>query len=268
MEVKLLIHTALLDEARIFIDNYKLKKLLEIKSFNFYYSKTEKILIIISGLGASNTSLAIGYAAGYFEFTNSCVFFNCGMAGHKYYNPGQLCYIYAATNAHDHKKIHLTFTLNPRIQHEEITTYQAGVETYPNRGLADLESYYFIQAAQRFQSKEFIFITKIISDNESTPFNKTNTLELFHKQSSILTQQVQQLLQHQQRYHSQHTTTNINILLENYRFSKTETIKVTNYLQSLNNLDYDVLQLLTRTTNKRDFIRDLEITYFNQTLNY
>lgn len=269
MNIKLVLHTALKLEADIFIEYFKLKRLNYIKEFSFYLDKKEEILLIISGIGGTNTCLALGYAKGKFSLRDDVVFFNFGFAGHKRLVPGTITNIRSTKEENSDRKIHLTFSLTPREKHFDLLTVSTNkLSKYYEEYLIDNEAYHFISSAQRFVTKEFIFITKLISDNEQEEFNQEKSKMLLNERKEDIQKYILQLLAHQEKNKIKNPLIEYASILENFRLSFSEEIIVKNHLGSLINMQADISDIISKSNNKKELIRNLQIAQKEQNLSY
>ena len=84
----LYIVTALKSEAQAFVDKYTFKKIF-LSGFTVY--KNDKITLIISGIGISNSTQATQTLINYFDITDDDIYLNIGICGaNKKYAIGEL----------------------------------------------------------------------------------------------------------------------------------------------------------------------------------
>ncbi len=145
---KTLIHTALLCEAQIIIDYFKLKKdNLVTGSYKLYTS--DHILLLVSGIGEQNTVKALSYIFINYKINKAI---NFGIAGtsNKTINIGTLF----CTNK----------TLED-IPFASITSVNKALDVKKNLDtlLVDMEAKYFMNLCKEYNIKN-IYIFKIVSD--------------------------------------------------------------------------------------------------------
>ena len=146
----ILIHTALLCEAQIIIEKYKLTK---ISSSPKVY-RNNNILVLVGGVGKQNTIKSLKFIFENYEVRKA---FNIGIAGcgNKKFEIGELF----CTN----KKL-------DNIKYKELKTVDFGIEICDDISslnldfLYDMEGEYFLLISQKYLQNENIYIFKIISD--------------------------------------------------------------------------------------------------------
>lgn len=141
----ILIHTALLCEAQIIIEKYKL---IKINSFPKIY-KNDTMIVVVGGVGRENTRFALEYIFEKYEIKKG---FNIGVAGcsDRRYEIGTLF----CTNQ-NLKSISFMKLQTVDFPQKEISTA---------KGLFDMEGEYFLQIAQKYLQNRDIYIFKIVSD--------------------------------------------------------------------------------------------------------
>jgi len=142
-----LIHTALLSEAQIFIEKYKLTK---VNSLPKIYT-SENMIVLIGGIGKENTFNSLEYL---FENYTISKALNIGIAG---------C---SDTTI----KIGELFCTNRELEDintmkcETVDTPQLPSSLIPNT-LYDMEASYFLEVVKKYLDKNDIYIFKIVSDH-------------------------------------------------------------------------------------------------------
>jgi len=143
-----LIHTALLSEAQIFIEKYKLQK---VNSFPKIYAN-ENIVVIIGGIGKENTFNSLAYI-----FKNYTILkaFNIGIAGcgDSTIEIGELF----CTN----KELEDIKSMNCKT----VNTQQLPASNLVFNTLYDMEASYFLEVVNRYLMTKDIYIFKIVSDH-------------------------------------------------------------------------------------------------------
>ncbi len=145
---KTLIHTALLCEAQIIIDYFKLKK-DNLMSTSYKLYTNDNILLIVSGMGEKNTTKAISYIFEYYKINKAI---NFGIAGtsDKSINIGTLF---------------CTNRILDNIPLASITSVDKALDFKDNLDtlLVDMEAKYFTILCKEYNIKDF-YIFKIVSD--------------------------------------------------------------------------------------------------------
>jgi len=142
-----LIHTALLSEAQIFIEKYKLTK---VNSIPKIYAN-ENIIVLIGGIGKENTASSLEYIFEKYTITKAL---NIGIAG---------C---SDTTI----EIGELFCTNRELEDmnsmdcKTVDTPQLPSDVTPNT-LYDMEATYFLEIAKKHLDKNDIYIFKIVSDH-------------------------------------------------------------------------------------------------------
>ncbi|MEA3513142.1 MAG: hypothetical protein U9R37_06030 [Campylobacterota bacterium] len=145
-----LIHTALLCEAQIFIERFKLKK---ISSTPKIY-KNDYFILCISGIGKENTLKNIKFIFNNYTIKKA---FNIGIAG---------------CNNKDIKigDIFITNKTITDIKYMNLITKNTitNTNTVNRVSLFDMEGIYFLDLSMKYISNDNIFIFKIVSDHLNT----------------------------------------------------------------------------------------------------
>lgn len=155
---------ALASEARPLLNAYGLKRDHSIHEFPVYYDPQHKISLIVSGSGAFNTAVAVGFIAGR-HAQHQLAWLNVGIAGCSSAAIGD-CYI-AHRIIHDASGQYFYPYIYPddKINGGTIITVAQPELSYPENVLYDMEAAGFFVASQRLSSIEFIRSVKVISDN-------------------------------------------------------------------------------------------------------
>lgn len=259
MEIKLVIHTALKEEAKVFLETYKFKKILAITSYNFYYDKLQKILLIIANIGAFNTISALTYAAAYFKLDKYCVFLNFGIAGHISFPLGRILQINKFSQENEIKNFHKTY-IYKKLNYEitSCKTFIKPQNKYPKTDLVDQESYHFIQSALKFTDIDNCFCFKMISDNSKTPFDRSKTIKMLDQAKSELKIITDKILLFQNTYLQPYQNIDFSDLSKNHKFSHSELIKVTNIIENLHNLEIPYKHVFIKTNSAKEIMQELE----------
>ena len=195
--MKIGIHVALQQEARIFIEHFKLKKTA---SSQFPIYQNENTSLVISGIGAFNASTAVGYLLGRAPID---LLINFGVAGHPTMPLGAL----ACPSSISFNKLPTRYPyINPRLPlkaFHPLTTVTTPDSSYQQVTLYDMEGYGFFEAATKLLSLEKILMLKVISDNKENPlegFDKKLTQELIQSARSEVFYWIQKVLELQKEH--------------------------------------------------------------------
>ncbi len=145
----ILIHTALLSEAQSFIEKYKLSKINN--NPKIYTNTTQKIIVVISGIGKDNTINALEYIFSIYQIHQAI---NVGIAG----------------SSDTMLKIGEIFCTNKQLDDIKfkslVTVDTPCLKNFDNvqNTLYDMEGKYFNQICLKYLKDKNIFIFKIISD--------------------------------------------------------------------------------------------------------
>lgn len=153
---KTLIHTALLCEAQTLIDFYHLKQDSSIQNKTFKIFTNNEIIILVSGIGKSNTTDALHYVFKNFEVNKAI---NIGIAG-------------CSDSSIKIGTLFCTNRLLPRINFANITTVDEPLESDEDLEtlLVDMEAQYFLTACKEYINN--ITILKVVSDYLDTQIPK------------------------------------------------------------------------------------------------
>lgn len=163
----LVIHTALMAEAKPLVEYFGLKR--EDKSTVFSIYCSSKLVLIVSGVGAQNTIAAVAYVAGLFRQPGVDAWLNVGIAGHATMAIGAGAYVVKATRASDGQVWYPPQIAEMPGQPLELVTVDQMLSGYPEVAAVDMEAAEFINMASRFTAAELVQSYKIISDNEGAP---------------------------------------------------------------------------------------------------
>jgi len=159
----ILIHNALLCEAQIFIELFKLIK----TSSQPKIYKNDKIILLVSGIGKNNTSLNLEYMFNNFTINRAI---NIGIAGcnNKNINIGELFSINKTVD--NISQLPLITVDKPQLNINTTTT-----------NLYDMEGKYFLDITGNHLNNINIFMFKIVSDHLDDKIkNKDHIKSLFN----------------------------------------------------------------------------------------
>jgi len=173
---------ALHEEAKPLISHFSLQRIQNTKSFPLYRSADEKMWLIVSGKGKSNSSAAVNFLAGLRQSFPHSAWLNIGIAGHRTYELGTLVLARKVIDETMSNSFYPTMHREQKLPNSTIMSVESPQRTYPDDICLDMEASTFCQSAKRFANVELIHCLKIISDNENHPWqelDKTKMLEFF-----------------------------------------------------------------------------------------
>ncbi len=162
-------------EARPLIDLFKLKKK---NSDKLQIYSNRDISLTITGIGKINS--AIGVIQTFYETTqkiNDC-WINFGLAGHKSHAVGKIFTIKKIHDQETGQNIY-PFVNNFQIDSDECISLGKEKKKY-NSKIYEMESSGFFNACNKFSSKEFIQVLKIISDNHFESIDFKNNEQIYN----------------------------------------------------------------------------------------
>ena len=175
-------------EARPVILFYKLKRLVRINEFHIFENQKLNISLTISGIGNIMSGAATSYTYCEYKKIKNHIWINFGLAGTKKEKIGKIFLVNKVSNCDEKKKVYYPmFAKDFNLKKKACISYQKKNDIY-NFSLSDMESYGFFSVADKFSSREFIFLVKIISDNEIKSidfFSKKNVFELINQKEII-----------------------------------------------------------------------------------
>ncbi len=153
-------------EAKPIILFYNLKRKIRIQEFHIYENPKLNISLTISGIGNIMSGAATSFTYCKYNKIKNNIWINFGLAGTKDEKIGEFFLVNKVSDFDKKKKSFFPiFAKDFRFKKKECISYHNKNENY-NLALSDMESYGFFSVAERFSSREFIFLIKIVSDNQ------------------------------------------------------------------------------------------------------
>jgi len=247
-------------EAKPLIEYFKLKRQPD-HAYPVY--RTDKIQLIVSGVGKLNAATATGYLAGVNDTPAAWV--NIGIAGHKTHVLGTPCLTHKITDQQSNQSWYPIFIFKTTLATESLGTFDAPENNYEDELLHDMEATGFYQAASRFNSAEFIHCLKVVSDNaenSSREINKQMVSELIHEQIDPIANFISSLDTHLDNWNNITATPDIyNAIIKACHFSTYQQHQLKQLLKrwtalrsEQNNLSANLLRL----NNSRDILKYLQ----------
>lgn len=181
------IMVALHCEAKPLIDFYRLKKVAD-RPFALYQlvSDTERVELVVTGIGVLNMATAIGWVGARQQTVRSWL--NVGTAGHASRKVGEVFRVHAVGDASGSRLHYPPLVARWGGVSEMLWSANAPTSDYPDHGAIDMEAYGFFMAALKFSPAELVQAIKVISDNgqsdiESLTGAKITDLMLAHQTS-------------------------------------------------------------------------------------
>ncbi len=163
-------------EAKPIIDLFDLKKNHKYKEFSVYDSN--EITLTVSKIGRINSALAVAY--NFFGMCNqeSDIWINFGLCGHKTQKIGK---IFLVKKLYDNSsnKVFFPFVHDFKVNSLDCITADKKNFNY-QRELFDMEASGFFESVTKFVSKEFVFILKLVSDNEKESIDFSSKEEIYN----------------------------------------------------------------------------------------
>ncbi len=166
----------------IFVSSQFEKNLLnlKLKKFNDKYHDiyiNDKIITIITGMGAYNVSSLISYISGIFSIKKNDTVLNFGISGS--YKKNELNNIYRVNKVYDSmikKENILDMTYNLNLSEKTLITVHRPLKNKEMKEsyIYDMEGSAFYQISRKYFERQNIFIIKAISDYGFENFSKEN----------------------------------------------------------------------------------------------
>ena len=180
MKINILIHTALYFEAKIFIEEFKLKKQLNINNFMFFYNSKNNIALITSTKTPIDIGFAFGHIKALYNLHQHIKIINFGIVGGNF-DIGNIYEIIKITHFHNNQNLYPLYQSRNIFELENLTTFDQVNNNYNIKGLYDMEGYYFFKAAEKMTIRENIRLVKIISDNNQDSLKNFDFKEILNK---------------------------------------------------------------------------------------
>lgn len=234
----LYIVTALSCEAKPLISYYKLKSLNNSLSFPVYIS--DKITLIISGVGKISSASSVSYLQGLYNAQkelNSWI--NIGIAGHEHFPIGTGILAHKVSDSGSERS---WYPYPPPLfkvplKSAWIITYDQVTNQYPKDAAADMEASGFYSTASRFSTLEFVHCYKIISDNaknHSKNIHKKAVENLIEKQMGNIDSIVSAILSMEEKEKASFCFPKKNhLFLEKWHFTCSERHQLDNLLKKI-----------------------------------
>ncbi|MEQ1840546.1 MAG: hypothetical protein ABL994_09055, partial [Verrucomicrobiales bacterium] len=141
------------------------------KLFPLYRSRDGRTYLTISGIGRVNAGAATAYLAASLPEDGMAGWINFGIAG-----SGNVAYgetflasriVEEGTGRAWYPGVVLPLPVG--VTRAEVTTVDKPTETYPSRGLVEMEASGFYQTALRVSTVEFCQVVKVVSDDPDHP---------------------------------------------------------------------------------------------------
>lgn len=161
----LILVTALMAEARAFIDFFKLKIKSDSTYFPFY--QNSDIGLIVTGIGKIAAASACSYWQGKLDLKN-CAWLNVGLAGHPHLEIGSSILAHKVIDSASQNSYYPIFLSSPSQKTHSLCSVDRPETTFSENHVFDMEAFGFMQSALKSSSSELVHVYKIISDNKQT----------------------------------------------------------------------------------------------------
>lgn len=169
---------ALSCEVKPIVDALRLVKQLDrpYKVFGGEF-ESQRVEVLVSGIGALAMATAIGWMAGR-QPTSERVWLNLGSAGHGSASLGSAFRVHASSDILSERKYYPAMVAKSVLATDEILSVNAPSSDYPDLGGIDMEAYAFFTAAYRFSSTELVESIKVVSDNPNNDISELNAAKI------------------------------------------------------------------------------------------
>jgi hypothetical protein len=181
---------ALKAEAKPIIAYFKMSRINHFSGFDIFGDRERNNLLIISGVGQSNSTWATQLLR---EENNAMAwagFINLGIAGHGTANNGTLFLVDKITSRDSSECIYPSVVIAKNMPRAELITSDCPETDYNSNTLFDMEGYGFFQAASKQSSKELVLLLKIVSDGPGTSLESLTA----KKVSSLIFQNIDSII--------------------------------------------------------------------------
>jgi adenosylhomocysteine nucleosidase len=163
-------------EAKPWVDFYRLKKLID-RPFNVYAKPGLELEIVITGIGASCMSTAVGWIAGRPDLRQR-VWLNLGIAGHMDRPVGDVVRVHSYIDAADLRHNYPPLVAKWGGDSDALMSVNAPSNSYPDNAMVDMEGLAFYRSATMFSSPELVSSIKVISDNQDNSVETLNATKI------------------------------------------------------------------------------------------
>jgi len=164
--INVFVFTALACEAKVIINQFKLKKENSRHPFSIY--KNDKMILAVTGIGKVAMAAGVAYTLALFSESSLPILVNVGIAGHKSAAVGDLFISSKVVDAESGRVFYPQLIGVNWPESREIRTSVAPCTDYGDDCLHDMEASAFYEVAVKFTSSELIHCLKVVSDNEES----------------------------------------------------------------------------------------------------
>ena len=255
--------TALNCEAQPLIARYKLKARAESSPFSIY--SNDAMRLIVSGIGKISASAATSYLYAISDPMQHHIWFNVGVAGHRYRSLGEGILAHKVSDMGSKKSWYPTCIFKAPCDTACLETHDKSVSLYPPDAAVDMEASGFYETACRFSTTEFIHCFKVISDNADSPLHKLDKklaerlikeklelIDILLKELSLLSKEEEVYLQKPK---------NLDSILSRWHFSVSESFRLRKLIQRLevcSSREVFLDEKLSTLSRSKDVLRHLE----------
>jgi len=172
-------------EAKPWVDFYRLKKSVD-RPFTVYTKPDLDVEIVITGIGASAMSTAVGWIAGRAD-SRKRVWLNLGIAGHLDRPIGEPVRVHSYIDASDLRHNYSPLVATWGGDSEALLSVNAPTNSFPDAAMVDMEGLAFYRSASMFSSPELIESIKVISDNQEHSVESLNATKITQLMGAHLT---------------------------------------------------------------------------------
>ena len=252
-------------EAKPLILFYKLKRIIRINEFHIFENQKLNISLTISGVGNIMSGAATSFTYCEYKKVKNHIWINFGIAGIKKEKIGEIFLVNKVSDCDEKKKVYFPiFAKDFKLKKKECISYQKKNDTY-NFSLSDMESYGFYSVADKFSSREFIFLVKIVSDNDIESidfFSRKDVFELVNQNMGKLTKLITDI---QQAFlsinnHQLKVLSCLEELKKKFSFSFNQELKIKKmlYISFSKNKSLSIYETILHSNNINDVIYEIE----------
>ncbi len=226
-------------EAKPLIEHFQLKP-LSCEGFKIF--QNDLLTLVITGVGPTNASAAVGYVFGKFQDKISS-FINIGIAGHRDLDIGSL--VLANKISKKGRKSFYPVLFENSLLSKEVISIDEIETSYPDDALYEMEAYSSFEVASKFLPFELLHSLKVISDNKNKEAGTIAEKEV----SSLIQKNIKQIeallaeIEKVAKNFSMLQTKDSTSLFDNFHFTVTEKYELKMILSKLKALSKDEIKV-------------------------
>lgn len=167
---------ALQSEATPLVEHFRLKRIMDERSFPVY--RNETITLTISGIGKTTSAAAVAYTQAFFGRRESSVWLNIGIAGAAQQSIGAIYRIHKIADQETDLRWYPALIGRRLCDGAELLTVPKAQTVYSKSCLYDMEATGFYPTAIKFSSSELVQCLKVVSDHDEYSRNRVTSKEV------------------------------------------------------------------------------------------